>query len=459
MSVESIKKYYDKMQKTYMDCIKDAVATALFEAWGENWYAVLQQKDIELTDETNRIREESAKKKGKTPTRVNYITDKFETILKFDFQACNKLLYYMDEVRGILYKEYDKSEIFSDKTKDKNYRNYFNELIEFRNSFEGHKAHENEVPNEKEIETRANAISSMRIILKDVLCNVVNNKDIAKRTYFLSFEDYRTAYEREILKKPYLLEKYIDYSKYDAERFYEACQDLGIEGKKIEGKDVFYSANFDEDLEKLKNALSVSSAVQSKQSDSSVKPAVQNEKSKQTAPYKVIFIVVLVAVLCIVIAFLLGQILNGDNDESSSKKPENNLSSEMISDNSQIPSKQPNGSFSSQLSSDTTSQQIPSSQPQVTGPQNELNDEYNQDVEEFKYINKSQQNLRTLKINVGEKVTPQAATVWTDCEIFSQNTAIAKATGSIVQGIARGETYIVVEGSTGISQVYKVVVG
>ncbi len=455
MSLESIKKYYDKMQKTYMDCIKDAVATALFEAWGENWYAILRQKDIELTDETNLKREESAKKKGKTPTRVNYITDKFETILKFDFQACNKLLYYMDEVRGILYKEYNKSEIFEDKNKDKNYRSKFNELIEFRNTFEGHKSNQNEVPNEEEFETQAKAISNMRIILKDVLCDVVNRKDIAKRTYFLSFEDYRTAYEREIIKKPYLLEKYLDYSKYDAERFYEACQDLGIEGKKIEGKDVFYSANFDEDLEKLKNALSVSAPLQPKQFSPSAKPTSQNEKPKQTPPYKIIAIVVLVAVLCIVIAFLLGKVLSGQDDDSSSKSPSrnddinNNASSLQIDDSGflQLPSN----------NSDVT--ELPLLQDETDSQKNELTEEYNQDVEAFKYLDKSQRNLRTLEIKVGEKITPPPAAIWEDCEIFSQNTAVAKAQGIVIEGISKGETYVVVEAATGMSQVFMVVVG
>lgn len=443
MSVELTEKYYEKMQKAYMDCIKDAVATALFEAWGENWYADLQQKDIELTDETNRIREESAKKKGKKFVPVPYVTDKFDSIIKFDFQGLNKLFYYMDEVRGIVYKEFGKADIFENKTEDKKYKKCFENLISFRNTFEGHKAHENEMPSEEELETQSDAISDMRTILKDILCDVINLKDTAKRTYFLSFEDFRTAYEREMLKKPYLLEKYIDCSKYDAERFYEACQDLGIEGKKIEGKDVFYSANLDEDLGKLKNALSASDAVRSKN------PKVQNEVPKQAVPYKTIAIVALAAVLCIVVAFLLGKALSGDNNSSSTQEPNDSVAQ---SSNEQI-----NGASSS--STVTSSNEENSSQAVTDVSKNELDDDYNQDVEEFKYLDKAQKNLRTLKIKVGEKITPQAAAVWGDCEIFSQNTDIAKAQGIIVEGISKGETYIVVEASTGMSQVFMVVVG
>jgi hypothetical protein len=444
MSVELTEKYYEKMQKAYMDCIKDAVATALFEAWGENWYKLLQEKDIELTDETNRIRKESAEKKGKNFIPVPYITDKFDSIIRFDFQGLNKLFYYMDEVRGIVYKEFGKADIFEDKTEDKKYKKYFESLISFRNTFEGHKARENEMPTEKELEIQSEAISKMRTILKDVFCDVINVKDTAKRTYFLSFEDYRTAYERELLKKPYLLDKYIDCSRFDTEKFYEACQDLGIEGKKIEGKDVFYSANLDDDLEKLKNALSVSSAPQSP------KPEVHNEEKKQTVPYKTIAVVAVAAVLCIVVAFLLGKALSDEDNSSSASKPNDSVTQ---SSNEQI------NNVSSSAPVVTSSNEESSSQAVTNVSKNELDDDYNQDVEEFKYLDKAQKNLRTLKIKVGEKITPQAAAVWGDCEIFSQNTDIAKAQGIIVEGISKGETYIVVEASTGMSQVFMVVVG
>ena len=456
MSLELMVKYYDKLQKAYMDCIKNAVATALFEAWGENWYSILKQKDKEVTDETNKKREESAKKKGKDPSRVPYITDKFETILKFDFQACNKLLYYMDEVRGIVYKEYGKSDIFEDKSKDKNYRNYFNELIEFRNAFEGHKAHENESPTQEEFESQAKSISNMRTILKDVLCDVVNAKDIAKRTYFLSFEDYRTAYERELLKKPYLLDKYLDCNKYDVDGFYEACQDLGIEGRKIEGKDVFYSANLDEDLKKLKNALSFEATHKTANNTPVVQNTEQNVKQKSKTSVKTVFVIVLIMILFVIIAFLLGKMLSDEGDTSKGNSDSNNTSVNSLS------SVQTNNNTNDILQLPLDEVEInESSLPQISAnsSKNELTEEYNQDVEAFKYLDKSQRNLRTLKIKVGEKITPQAAAVWSDCEIFSQNTNIAKAQGIVIEGISKGETYVVVEAATGMSQVFMVVVG
>lgn len=89
---------------------------------------------------------------------------------------------------------------------------------------------------------------------------------------------------------------------------------------------------------------------------------------------------------------------------------------------------------------------------------NEVSAEYEGLIESFKSQDGGRILLNTLYVKVGENVTPRAATVWKDCVIYSQDTAIAKADGNIITGISKGTVYVVIESALGMTDVYKIVV-
>lgn len=64
----------------------------------------------------------------------------------------------------------------------------------------------------------------------------------------------------------------------------------------------------------------------------------------------------------------------------------------------------------------------------------------------------------TLRMAVGGKATPMAASIWAGSAIYSENTAVAVGENGMVVGIAKGETHVVVVSPQGSTQIYKVIV-
>lgn len=93
-----------------------------------------------------------------------------------------------------------------------------------------------------------------------------------------------------------------------------------------------------------------------------------------------------------------------------------------------------------------------------TQGENQLTEELRSEVEAFKYQNPMSVQLLTLRVSVGGKVAPMSATIWDGCTILSEDTSIARGNGGVVEGIAKGETHVVVVSPQGSTQVHKVIV-
>lgn len=435
--------YFKSIQKDYMDCIKQVLSVALFEAWGEDWFNILKAKDIEQVDGINQKKKEKMETKGKDFTPAPYTLKKYSEIKKLDFQACSKVLYYLPEVWKIVCEYYGKADCVGDRA----YKDALNRLMEFRNVKVGHDSMEDETSTD-DAELIENGIADIRLILKDVFCDIVNPKDKALRTYYLIFENHRMLYERELYQKSYLLSKYLDYENYDHDKFYEACQSLHITAKMVEGQNVFYTANLEEDLEKLKNALA--------KKPIAPKTVIKEEqiivKKSNDSLYKILIAIICLVCLVIIALFAANSLSKAPYDSPVSSDKTSVQSSEVKTPAS---SKEPSSSVVQSVQSDTDSKPEEDKEPKG---ENQLGSEFEQEVENFQYSDKMTQRLNTITLRVGEKRTPSAASVWTGSEIFSQNTGVAVADGIIVKGVAKGETYIVVEAPTGMTQVYKVVV-
>ncbi len=89
---------------------------------------------------------------------------------------------------------------------------------------------------------------------------------------------------------------------------------------------------------------------------------------------------------------------------------------------------------------------------------NQIPQEYANEVEALKHQDALALSNKTLRIKVGEKITPSAASVWKQVTIYSQNTSVAVADGLTVKGVSQGETYIIVEAYLGSTTAYYVIV-
>ena len=90
--------------------------------------------------------------------------------------------------------------------------------------------------------------------------------------------------------------------------------------------------------------------------------------------------------------------------------------------------------------------------------ENQIPEENEKDVTALKYGNKLTQQVSTIYVEVGGYVTPQAASVWDDVTIYSENTAIAVGEGVLVKGVAKGDTYVVVKTRGNMASAYHVIV-
>ena len=90
--------------------------------------------------------------------------------------------------------------------------------------------------------------------------------------------------------------------------------------------------------------------------------------------------------------------------------------------------------------------------------ENQIPDKYENVVTSLMYADDLIRRTSTLRVDVGDYVTPYAAMSWQDCRIYSQNTNIAIGEGNLVKGVSKGETYVVVESELGATAGYVIIV-
>jgi hypothetical protein len=92
--------------------------------------------------------------------------------------------------------------------------------------------------------------------------------------------------------------------------------------------------------------------------------------------------------------------------------------------------------------------------------ENQIPEKYLNKVEAFEYADDMTKSMDTITLTVGEKVLTQSASTWSNCKIYSQNTAVAVGENLLIKGVSPGVTYVVVAanefGTTAV--VYKVIV-
>jgi len=99
--------------------------------------------------------------------------------------------------------------------------------------------------------------------------------------------------------------------------------------------------------------------------------------------------------------------------------------------------------------------QIPVQTPEG---ENQIPAKYQQEIVAFDSQADGFVMLGTLNVRVGETVTPTSAQVWGNCTLYSEDTSVAVCEGSVIRGVAPGRVHVVVESSTGSTQVYLICV-
>ncbi|MBR3836865.1 MAG: toll/interleukin-1 receptor domain-containing protein [Clostridia bacterium] len=157
-----------------------------------------------------------------------------------------------------------------------------------------------------------------------------------------------------------------------------------------------------------------------------------------------ILLIALVAVIALLIG--IGTFLGNSGDITGEKDPHSGGSFDSEQ-------KEPASQNPTQSSSKTTEEE-----QKNTGGENQIPEKYRSKVVAFDSQDDGFIKLGTLNVQVGETVTPTSAQVWGNCTLYSENTAVAVCEGAVIRGVAPGRVHVLVESSTGSTQVHLICV-
>lgn len=453
---------YQDLENIYVLCMRHVIKTAAENAWGgtsEGAFKTFKKYDKENTKKVN---EENVKNNKK---KIVDITSKAKTFDKFDFQACNNTLAHLQPVYEKIYKYYKLSD-----NEAQNCSAISLQLVEIRNKL----AHPD--PNEpasKVVERQTNCINYMNVMFGLGFSNILNQDGIP---YYEIFRQNYIEYINQQLQRWYYLSDFLDVEHYDISNFLEVCVTNDIKVSKKDGKYLFCSSNLQKTVDILKNNLaknSDASAPKEQKMETETKPTVlektdtdhnlgQGKKNNNN-----IYIIVIIAVAVFLgVAILLSAIIasnkgNSNKDADISSKVSSVESLPQQTDDIDTVPTIPSNSNSS-VTTQSTQSVVTSSRNESTivesSSTNQILPQHEQDVTALQYSSDLALSNKTLKVKVGEYITPPPANVWEGIKIYSQDTNIAIGEGVLVKGVSPGTTYIIVEEKLGLTSAFKVIV-
>jgi len=408
MRTEKQRELFDQMIKVYVKCVRHTLVIYLQEEWADKpqgWYGYFKELD--------------AKNTAKSPnSKTEDITAHVSGIHEFDFQACNKTLQYISEVRDVIYKRADVPNKLRSCINP-----FFGELITIRNKYIGHENYTDEQL-EREAEYRNKAVEMLHMILRHAFNKVVDPESPAGNTFFSSFEQLRLDYLNEHKIKAYYLSDCLDMRYYDSSSFFATCKKLGIDTDIVDDKYIFYTYNLEGTLNLLRNFLAKNGDGRPAPAPAaptlSVQPAPTPEKNNKKLN-KII-------ILCV--CGLIGTVLIFS---ALSLSRFSELFDFMSSDHG-TPTQSASGSSD-------VGQKDGESAPD-SGKNNQIPEEYKSAVEAFKLATPQRISLMTLNVKVGELAATTEAQSWGAGTIYSEDSSIAVGEGILVKGVSPGETYI-----------------
>lgn len=162
---------------------------------------------------------------------------------------------------------------------------------------------------------------------------------------------------------------------------------------------------------------------------------------------------VVLVLLLLFFAFRDDNTKKEDNNSVSTVSAESVLSSSQ--NNTSLVS---NNSVQSTVMSSQNTQTSSSAEQKPSAEVNQIPEKYKNEVDALKNSDSLSLANKTLRVKVGEYVTPMAASVWKNVTLYSQNTDVAIGEGLMVKGVSPGETYVIVESDLGSSSAFYVIV-
>lgn len=456
---------YQDLEDIYVLCIRKVISEVCADLWRntpEGAFGTFKKHDLENTKAINAQKDQEKKdaekllKEGKIPS-VNYdrykhivaITSKAKSFKKFDFQACNNTLAYIEPVYSGIAKKYRF-----------NYESLVNtakELSRLRNKL----AHPDpgDSPS-KIVGYQKNCINYMNFMFGLGLENV---KDENGATFYEQFQRMYFRYMEQDLQRWYYLTDFLDLEHYDASRFLEVCATNNIKADKKDAKYLFCTSNLEKTVEILKNSLALSGDNVTAKAPTAQTPPAQTvpimpqsvpQPKKSKTPYVVAAVIcavilggaIIAATVIPAVTGLIGSVLGGTSSAPS-------LPQTPVLNNNSTVSQGTDSSLTSSVLSDTSS-----AESNAGAGENQILPKHEQDIQAVLHADDLTLRNKIIKVNVGESITPPPALVWDNVTIYSQDTSIAVGENGLVKGVSPGTTYIIVESELGSSSAFCVVV-
>ena len=298
----------------YAQCVRYCISTSMEAKYGSDWFQVLKRLDHESAQSaTLRNRE----KYGSDCREVSDICAYCSSIDQLDFQGCNKILLYLEEVGKTLCEYFHRDYEFLSGPECKS---HLKALISYRNRCIGHFncATQPAPPDERDLE----AVGHLSVIMKGLFKNI-RIPDGSGKTFYEEFESLRYQLETRHMKKRCLFSEYFREGELSGAVFDSVCVRLGIQCEVLGGERVFYSATPQQDVRRIlnyardleKGSPPAGPAPESPGGAAAVRPA------RASHPVA-ISITVIVALLCITAVILCKMLLGSPMKNKSFSLPE-----------------------------------------------------------------------------------------------------------------------------------------
>ena len=467
---------YDDLELLYVSCLQNSIANAL-EKQTQNapeykdggWWAVLKKWDDDNTKKKNKENKDAGNKK-----HVSNVTMSANSVKDLDLQACNKIIVHLEKARNSIFTYYN----VDPNERDRCVR-LCEELIAFRNKYY-HKTPE--VTDKERKKKYVDAIMSMDAVIGIAFSKVLDENG---ESYHANFSKLRIKYELEINKTQYFVFDYLDAEKYDADKFYAACVEIGITNYgKEDGRMYFYSSNLNRDLELLKNKMIVvADGKKATAATSVVKevivPAVSapvlntpvastpvnTNVQSQGSKVKKTFAIIGAVIAIVIISVLLTIILVNNSEENGGEDRENysvyqggvQTTAEPIINDNGDDSVVPDENLTDR-GSVVAPTEIPTNAPESTD--NSVYQKYKTEIKNLQLADDLTRQLYTKIVKVGDETTVlnSVTSQWKDTELLSATPDIVEVTEDrFIRGISEGEGYIIFDTNTGV-QVFLIIV-
>ncbi len=397
--------FYKDLENLYTACISSAIKTALESAWANEEGGPFAR--FKVSDANNVERANKNKKDG---PKVNGITANCHDFDSFDFQACNKTLFYLGDVYKEIYAFYNMPSEIS-----KMITTLAGKMLSGRNIL----AHLKPNTDAEKIEQVQNELLEYINSVFAIGFNNITDKNGI--TYAELFKKGYHAYQTQQMFTWARLDDYLDRNKYDFSIFPDICISNNIKTKMEDGCYWFYSSDVPATVAILKNNLSYKNARKKEQKTLPAKNPLLS-----FFPFLIIGIIIIAIIIFAVVFSSLPSILEDNPMPTATNQTTQNTPADQPSDNTDV--------------------------------KNQILPEHQNEINALKYSSDLDLSTRTVTVKEGSLVSLPCSLAWKNIKIYSEDTTIAVGEGTLVKGVSKGTTYIIAQSKTGTTTSYCIIV-